>query len=238
MELEDNNELERYVPPYLSQSSSSELKEALKNHFPESYNPYKIYLDLEDISIWYQGDCLFELPYFSLDNQNIPKILYCNGLIISNTCMIDSRNQKLSDVDVNLAIVFALEEYIEFLKAEGFSKEQIEGHLISIRSNSLSNVLYLPAFKRGQFNFPESFVRLDRISTFPVAILSKYDVKYREPGDRIFSFSNYGFYLLLYKLSKYFSRFSEGIDREGSSISSPNTEERKENTITLDDNPT
>ena len=65
--------------------------------------------------------------------------------------------------------------------------------------------MYLPAIG----NMEESLVFLDRIFN----INNKYIDRSNLENIRIFSFSDYGFYLLIFKLSVHFSRVQEKVNR-------------------------
>ena len=78
-------------------------------------------------------------------------------------------------------------------------------------------MFYLPEKKNGQnVLLEESFVRFDINVTLPISIFSggTYDNSYAPKGDRLISFSNYGFYLFLIKLSVHYCRFREGVFRD------------------------
>ena len=135
---------------------------------------------------------------------------------MSNTCDISPENERLDKSFVQLSSVFALKDYIETLDSNGIVQPRIDSFIKDLKSNRISNLFYLPAKMNGNKTIlEESFIRFDLNVTLPLSVLENdsYDNEYIPKGDRIFSFSNYGFYLFLIKLSIHYCRFKEGVFR-------------------------
>lgn len=201
-----------FIPKYLTPESADNLKKELEEQFPYSSND-KMYIFKKADNIFYQGDCLIDIPYYNFEKQ---QILYFDAMIISNTCSIDLRNKRFEHVDINLAMIYPLDAYIKQLEGKNIEEERIKGVITDIKKNNINHILYLPEVQNGDFTFPESIVRLDRITTLDAQSMQKYDPNFAyhdDNGDVLVTLQNYGFYLLLFKLSVSFSRFQEGIDR-------------------------
>jgi hypothetical protein len=114
------------------------------------------------------------------------------------------------------SLIIPLNEYITELNSRGIERERVITFMNNLRENKISNLFYLPELKfNGQVILEESFVRFDYcVSHSNTFILNgKYTINYSPDGDRIFSFSDYGFYLFLFKISVHFSRIREGVFR-------------------------
>lgn len=217
MEYVDINGDTFFIPSYLDEESKEVLKQSLK-YFPNPTESNKFYEVSKDISLWYQGDGVNDVPFFSIDNEGNPNIKYSKGLILSNTCGIDPANTRSNDTMVNFAKIINLNLFIEFMKTKGFDEDRIESIVKDLKANRINNFVFIPGFTRNNYVFPDSIVQLDKISSLPLGkFLDKYKFEYKteenDNGDRLFSFSNYGFYLMVIKISIFFCRFSEKIDR-------------------------
>ena len=87
----------------------------------------------------------------------------------------------------------------------GAIKEQVEEHLSAVRKQKVSSILYLP----GISDLKESIVFFDRIMSIDNSFIDRENLEI----NRLFSLSDYGFYLLLFKLSIHFSRIQEKVNR-------------------------
>jgi len=75
-----------------------------------------------------------------------------------------------------------------------------------MRKQLISSLSYLP---KGSKLPDECVALLDHVNSCDVSVLTQENVVEK----RLFSLSNYGFYLFLYKLSIHFTRVREAIDR-------------------------
>lgn len=92
------------------------------------------------------------------------------------------------------------------LKSNDYKDTQIKSHLSDLRKQKITQIFYLP---KGGKLFEESFVLFDKINNCENTYLNREKL----PQQKIFTLSNYGFYLFLIKISIHFSRIREGIDR-------------------------
>jgi len=213
---DDTLELIRtFLPKYLTPEQQDNLFKTVQKYFPFSTDPDQIYSRLSDTNLYYQGDCLIDIPFSSFSEGEF-QTAYLKGIIASNTCDISPDNERIDSPNIQFSSVFSVNEYISVLKNNSISGERISSFLDNLRNNRISNLLYLPAKKSGEKEIlEESFVRFDINVTLPISIFNDetYDKNYSPEGDRLFSFSNYGFYLFLIKLSVHYCRFREGVFR-------------------------
>lgn len=207
-----------YLPKYLSPEAQENLFKDISENFPYSKNPDKLYIRLDDQDKYYQGDGLIDIPFANLDLKKKKfNTHYYQAVILSNSCDINPEHARLDIPYILFAVIIPLNEYLEELKLKNIDKNRIDSFLNNLRDNKISNLFYLPELKYNneEIILQESFIRFDfngsHLSSF---ILSdNYDKRYKPEGDRIFTFSNYGFYLFIFKLSIHFTRFREGAFR-------------------------
>lgn len=94
----------------------------------------------------------------------------------------------------------------EALIKKNYSLEAAEGHLKDLRSQYVTQALYLP--KGGGLDY-NAIVFFDRAISIPINEES-VDLFCK---NRLFTLSDYGLYLFLLKLSIHFTRIQEKIDR-------------------------
>lgn len=221
MNLNDHSEfIKTYLPKYLSPELQEKLFDLIKLEFPSSKNPEAIYAVLPDRSIYYQGDGITEMLFPGL-NQKLQSfdILNFDAIIISNTCDIEGTLNKRKFVDnrVVFSAIFKVRDYIDQLKEDGRSDNEIQSFLTSLRNNEISNLFYLPAMaKENEVKIEERFVQFDLTTSHSLDYFSNssiFNKEYYPIGDRLFSFSNYGFYLFIVKLSIHYCCFRERVFR-------------------------
>lgn len=211
---DDTLELIRtFLPKYLTPELQENLFNTVNENFPLSINPNLIYSVLDNN--YYQGDALVDIPFsnFDIDSFNMA---YLSGILLSNSCDISPENVRLDNPNFQFATIFSLDEYLLLLEKGNIGEEKVQSFVQSLKSNRISNLFYLPEKKNGEeVIIKESFVRFDLNVTLPAAIFDsdRYSKDYAPIGDRLFSFTNYGFYLFLIKLSIHYCRFREGVFR-------------------------
>jgi len=199
----NKNDLEIFLPKYLSPDTKKKLLKDL-DMFPENIDK-RIYGFNNNTNDIFQGDVLDNLLIVSLpDNKTIKH----KSMIISNTCDINQSNISMSKSNISYAPLINLEKYTKGLLKKGFfSKASIESHLQDIKKQRITNIFYLP--RSGSLK-TDSIIMFDTICFCNNSFFSNYNVKKM----KIFSLSQYGYYLLLFKLSIHFTRFNENIDRK------------------------
>lgn len=206
-----------HLPKYLTPELRENLFSAVKENFPLSIDANLLYQNLRDIDIYYQGDGLIDIPFSEfLPDKGMFVQSYLPGVIMSNTCDISPENSRMEKPVIQFSSIFSLKEYIDKLKEGNISEDRISSFIANLKNNKISSLFYLPEKKAGKtILIEESFIRFDINVSLPSSILegASYDKEYKPKGDRIFSFSDYGFYLFLIKLSIHYCRFREGIFR-------------------------
>jgi len=202
-------EFKLYLPKYLSAESEKELFDSL-NDFPQSIKNKFYTTYLENQKILFQGDGLKSLLVINLPD---PKIDLFPCLILSNTCDLTYQNRRdYYQSRLVYAPIFKLSKYKNLLeKKNNLLDVNIEQHLKSIREQRISSIFYLPEF--GSY-IEESIVFLDRVNNSSITQVALDDLN----EDRIFTLSDFGFYVLLFKISIHFSRVRENVERRSISF--------------------
>ena len=196
------DEIKKFLPQYLSDDNKHSLFSELES-FPKNIDQrlYSSGYEIKD-NIIYQGDGLSNIPIFLLPSPESKK---SNCLVISNTCDIDLNNKRLLSSRIILAQIFELSKLeLSFSKAN-FPKEKIESYISTIKTQKVTNAFFLP-----KNNFIEdSVVYFDYSNSYSNTMINRDNLK----NQRLFTLSNYGFYLFLLKLSIHFTRIREEVNR-------------------------
>lgn len=198
------DDLRIYLPKYLSSESEHELYSSLKD-FPDNID-HRIYTNyLKDEPIIYQGDGINDLLAVNLPDVSIKQI---PAMILSNTCDIDPTNKRNFPSQLVYAPIIGFNKYERVLKKDSNkSITQIDEYLASIRKQFITQIFYLP---RIEDVLDDSIVFLDRIFNIGNDFVKRESLK----ASRIFTLSNYGNYLFLFKLSLHFTRIQDKVDRK------------------------
>jgi hypothetical protein len=198
----DFEEIKKYLPKYLSEKSTKSLFEDLKA-FPENINKRFYGNALEDEIIIFQGDGLRDLLVIDLPNTRVEPF---PAIIISNTCDISPENERKVEPKILYCPILRISKYEIQLRNNKVDENIISQHIKEIREQRISSIFYLP--KGGEL--PEDCIALlDSINNCKTTFVNSEEV----PGKRLFSLSNYGFYVLLFKLSIHFTRIREAVER-------------------------
>ncbi len=142
---------------------------------------------------------------FQLFNFDTGKRRTVQGLVLSNSCDIDSDNQRDVPVRVIFAPLVKLADYEDVLRSSDIDNRKVDDKLASIRAQKISNMFFLPA--EGPMT-EDHVVRLDDVHSMPFS--THTSDKGRE---KLFTLSNTGFYMLVLKLSVHFCRLHENLNR-------------------------
>lgn len=203
------SEIEKYLPQYLSKEASENLFSELEG-FPENIDD-RIYTNyLSKNWIIYQGDGIGGLLSINLPDPALGEV---PGMILSNTCDVDVANERLVESRLVYATIFQLEKYKnlllkKYVETGEKTEEAILGHIDRIKKQYVSHIFYLPPGGKIEH---DSIVLFDRVNNVSNSLLDRNDI----PEKRLFTLSDYGFYLLLYKLSIHFTRVREDVSRAG-----------------------
>lgn len=200
-------EIKKYLPQYLSSESQEVLFEDLKK-FPNIINDRFYSRPLFRSKSFFQGDGVKQLLVINFPD---PQARELPSMILSNSCDIDPDNKRLFPSRLVYAPIFQLEKYKNALIEDHvdngtYKKSAIENHIQSVKKQLITQILFLP---KGCNLQNESLVFLDRLNNCPVEQLNQTN----NDSLKLFTLSNYGFYLFLIKISIHFTRVQEGIDR-------------------------
>lgn len=202
--------LEKYLPAYLNSDSKNSLLKFLNSDFDKNLTSSEVYLT-ETKDYFMQGDIFLNIPFLRITEK---EPLISDALMISNTCDVDRNNvRKTQEINFNFIQIFRLRETIEGLKKKNISSDSIRSFENDIRKNQISNCFYLPACKSesGHIQFEESYACFDKTSCYsPNFIYKNYKDHETKQRRRAISLTNYGFYLLIVKMSIHFCRLKEG----------------------------
>ena len=200
------DELKIYLPKYLSNESEKQLFDSLKD-FPKNIDE-RIYTDyLKNEQVIFQGDGLNNLLAINLPSTETKVV---TGMVISNTCDIDPSNQRNFPSQIVYAPIIDFGKYANSLKTK-LPEEKVEGHLQAIRNQYVTQIFYLPPIND---NLNESIVFLDRLHN----IGNKHYDRNGLGSSRVFTLSDYGNYLFLFKLSLHFTRIQDKVERKSMKI--------------------
>jgi hypothetical protein len=193
-------DIKKYLPQYLSDSDAKQLFSALKD-FPNNiderfYSNYSL-----DDNILYQGDCLKDIPAFYLPDT---RSKLSQSMAISNTCDMDLNNKRLWNTRILFSQIILLEK-LEKALYQKFSEDRISNYISSLKKQQITNAFYLPKSK----NLDEAVAFFDYTNSFDINFVDRESLKEK----RLVSLSNYGFYILLLKLSIHFTRIQEKVQR-------------------------
>ena len=184
------DELKKYLPKYLSEENYKTLLAELKS-FPYNIDG-RMYTSMLDKNVIFQGDGLKKMPIIDLANieRGVKKV---SCLILSNTCDMDLSNSRMFPASIMYAPIINLTTYISVLQKQG------------INSNKITQIIFLPANSQME----DSIVFLDKIYHVDNRFINRDTLE----DQRLFSLSDYGFYMLIFKLSIHFSRIQEKVNR-------------------------
>ena len=195
MELSAEN-LGKFFPYYLTEERKKGLLEALNNVPSRRY--YANLADPEPL----QGDGWRGLKVRRFEDGALDGI---KGIVLTNSCDLAGENSRLMPVQVNFAPLISLDRYLNLLRTSGVSEQRTAQHATDVRAQLVSHLFYLPA--DGCIG-PEHIAFLHDIHSIPMSAFSRDGEK-----ARLFSLSDFGFYLFVFKLSVHFCRLHENIDR-------------------------
>ena len=193
-------DIKKYLPQYLSDSDAKQLFSALKD-FPNNIDERFYSNDSLDDNILYQGDCLKDIPAFYLPDT---RSKLSQSMAISNTCDMDLNNKRLWNTRILFSQIILLEK-LEKALYQKFSEDRISNYISSLKKQQITNAFYLPKSK----NLDEAVAFFDYTNSFDINFVDRESLKEK----RLVSLSNYGFYILLLKLSIHFTRIQEKVQR-------------------------
>lgn len=199
----ERDEIKKYLPKYLSESSEQNLFDNLKE-FPQNIDSRMYTTQNLSDEIIYQGDGIEGFLVINLPDRAVKD---ANVVVLSNTCDIDLNNTRLHSSSICYSPIFNLNKYIQKLESKySTSMERIKQFEESVRRQKISQIFFLP--KVGKLT-SDSFIFFDKINSCDTNSIKREALN----KSRLFTLSNYGFYLFLFKLSIHFTRIREAVDR-------------------------
>lgn len=196
------DDIEIFLPKYLSPEAEQALFEDLKQF--RGNVDRRIYTShLKGSATIFQGDGIEGLLYVNLPEPKIDKV---PAMVLSNTCDINPKNDRISSLNILYAPIFNMKKYEAALIDSKVDANRVYDHIDSIRKEKITSVFYLPV---GGALKEESLVFFDRINNCSTDFLRGKNIE----ETRIFTLSDFGLYLFLFKLSIHFTRINEGVER-------------------------
>jgi len=197
------DDIKLFLPKYLSSESEKELLENLENYSkkvqPNYFSP--IFSTRSELL---QGDAvdgliIINLPDTRMENKK--------GILLSNTCDMYLDNKRIYPTSLTYAPLINFPAFIAGLNQNFPDKANEVKNLESdIRNQRITSTFFIP----GSVSLPtDTFIFLDRICS----VKNSQQLQNELISNKIFSLSNFGFYIFLFKISLHFSRIREGIDR-------------------------
>ncbi|HBD7441756.1 TPA: hypothetical protein ACT9IY_002888 [Legionella pneumophila] len=194
------DDIRLYLPKYLSDDELTKLLSELRQH--SNNLDKRIYTSaLKEEPVLFQGDGFSNISMPDIANK---KFYTGKGILVSNSCDSSLENSRVYNPYITFTPLFSLKKYEDGLLTT-FDKSKVTSHIKSIREQGVSSFFYLPSTETGE----EYFARFDLC--FSMSLTKQLHDHLLE--NKLFTLSNYGFYLLLIKLSIHFSRVQEKVQR-------------------------
>ncbi|MEO5331602.1 MAG: hypothetical protein H7839_06225 [Magnetococcus sp. YQC-5] len=193
----DFQTIEKHIPYYLTQEQKKILAKDLcdfnKRNIAYYINKYP--------NEMLQGDGWKGLEVINTSDGTRKNIM---GIILSNTCDISPDNKRDIPTNIVFAPIIKLKNYAALLQKNAFTNNQIENKFKAIREQKITTMFYLP---ENETLNDEYVALLDDIHSVPAHSLTDKN------NQKLFTLSQTGFYLFLFKLSVHFCRFHENLSR-------------------------
>lgn len=189
--------LQEQIPYYLTQEAKQNLVKAL-NEFPNVN--YYTSLFPDDVL---QGDGwsgFGVIDYVSEQKKTV------KGLILSNSCDIDPNNNRDYPPKIIFTPIIKLSSYVDLLQKNKVLPNNLDEKVKAIQNQLVTSIFYLP--KGGKLE--EDYIAL----LDDVHSISYKNFISNSERNKLFTLSQIGFYLFLFKVSVHFCRFHENINRD------------------------
>jgi hypothetical protein len=193
-------EFQTYLPKYLSAEAQARLFKEW-GQFPANIDSRLYTTKLKDERTVFQGDGLARVWVSNLPD---PSVREARVMVLSNTCDTAPENERLVGPRLIYCPIISLPKWEEGLRQQ--DRIPPAEHLSDIRAQKVSTMFYLP---RNNALGDEAIALLDRINNCDLQKLNLDELT----GTRLFTLSDYGFYMFLFKLSIHLTRIREGVLR-------------------------
>lgn len=192
--------LELFLPKYLTETAHRGLVKSL-SQFPGNIDKRLFLSGFHAPDGLLQGDGISASSPLSVCHWPFAAPFNAPCILLSNSCDMEIGNIHKNPAYLLFAPIFNLKKLLERRgdKDDNFATD--------LRRQYITQYFYLPPSRNLRY---EGFVCFDQVCAAPLT----HDLSSQLRDERIFSFSQYGFYLFLFKLSVHFTRMGEGIDRD------------------------
>ncbi len=197
------NDLKIFLPKYLSEEQLEKLFSELED-FPKNIDKRFYSRVLKRQPVFFQGDGFSEVPIADYVSCTFRQT---KGFLLSNSCDISPDNKRIYNTYLSFVPLFDLIKWKEVLLEEGHEENRINNHIRAIKEQKVTSFFFLPKTD-GLVN--DCFARFDCV--FSIGSSKKLNEKLFK--GKFFTLSNYGFYMLLFKISVHFTRVQERFDRD------------------------
>ena len=193
-----------YLPKYLSVEAQEDLFAEL-SQFPANIDKRLYTLRLQNELNIFQGDGLAALWVADLPSERIRKT---RVMVLSNTCDIAPENQRLIGPRILYCPIISFPKYEHLIRAKEsqLSNFNFGSHFDAIRKQRNSSMFFLPKNDKLE---EDAIAMLDRINNCDAQAVDVRELV----TNRLFTLSDYGFYLFLFKVSLHLTRIREGVSR-------------------------
>lgn len=186
-----------FIPSYFTKERRHGIEVALSD-IPKAKNYYYNQEDKEAL----QGD---GWKGFTVFNFKTGERKLSQGLVLTNSCDLASANKRVMPPLVTFAPLATLASFLEKLRQSGVTPDRIAQYQEDIRAQKIDSIFYLPP--AGHEARPELIAILADAHSMPLSALQE------SGGERLFSLSDVGFWIFIFKLSVHFCRMHEGVTR-------------------------
>jgi hypothetical protein len=185
------------LPHYLTAPRREGIQRAL-SEFPEIRF---FYLNAYQNEVL-QGDAWSQLTALNFSDGAKKKI---RGVVLSNSCEVDPANHSPLFPQLIFVPLLRVNTVSEFLRRRGHAEDRVINTVTAIRKQEVDRFFYFPA---GAGLGDESVAWLDQVHTMPLSAFTAEPEK-----QKLATLADASFYLFAFKLSIYFCRLHENVDR-------------------------
>lgn len=187
--------IESHIPYYLTQEAKQGLIKALDD-FPKKINYHTSRYPDEIL----QGDVMQGMQIINFDNGERK---FIKGILLSNSCDMDIANNRDFQIKCTFAPLINIKKYIDLLRKGGMEECKIDNKIRSIKEQKVTYIFFLP---KSDYLKEDYIALLSDLHTLPLSYINQNCKK-------LFTLSQAGFYIFIFKLSVHFCRFHENVER-------------------------
>ncbi|WP_343684130.1 hypothetical protein [Asticcacaulis sp.] len=193
------------MPFYLTGDPADALKSAIRD-FQRSPTNAKYFIQsnkrTEFSDVMLQGDIWKNFPIYDFSSDNRRNDI--SGIVVSNSCDVSRENKREIPAKISFCPLVPLSK-IETLLAKEVDKKSVESKIESIKRQQTTQFFYLPA--QEPLNV-DCVINLSDIHSIDAGYYCK-----SASSSKFLTLSQFGFYLLTFKLSVHFCRQHENVQR-------------------------